>query len=105
MQSIHQDKIERPMSSEEITELRLRINDMLKDWGRVISVESNGGCQWDVEMEIPRNTLLGSIWTWGNDSDLNVGGFSIDQTREDEDQIIARVSFVCGENDCDWCCD
>lgn len=93
------------MTAEEIDQVKLKISDILKEYGQVISVEKDGGCQWDVSVEIPKNTLLGSIWLWGKDEDLHVGGFSIDQQSESEDQIITKVSFVCGENDCDWCCD
>ena len=106
MQSTHQDKVERVMSLEEVEQLKTRIGDMLKHRGKVVSIESDGGCQWDVLMEVPSNTTLSSVWSWGKESDLRVGGWSIDSENWDsKSQNLINISFVCGENDCDWCCD
>ena len=94
------------MSKEEIRQLELRVTDILKDKGRVMSIESDGGCQWNVSMKIPKKTILGDIWSWGREADLHVGGWSINpRSCENEDEGSINISFVCGENDCDWCCD
>jgi len=94
------------MSKEELSQLKLRVSDILGCKGRVLSVESGGGCQWDVSMEIPKKTNMGSVWQWGDEIDLHVGGWSIRPGHhEKENSGLINITFVCGENDCDWCCD
>jgi len=94
------------MSKEELRQLELRVSDILHDKGKVLSVESGGGCQWDVKMQIPKKTVLGSIWSWGKEIDLHVGGWSINSEKyENDSNSLINISFVCGENDCDWCCE
>jgi hypothetical protein len=94
------------LSIEETKQLEAIVSDILSDKGHVISVESGGGCQWDVLMEISKKTVLGSIWSWGKELDLHVGGWSINpESNESSTNGLINISFVCGENNCDWCCD
>tara|TARA_R100000152_G_C6727897_1_gene152948 strand:+ start:163 stop:459 length:297 start_codon:yes stop_codon:yes gene_type:complete len=94
------------ISREELKQLELRVSDILNDKGKVLSVESGGGCQWDVKMQIPKKTVLGSVWSWGKEIDLHVGGWSINSEKCDVDNYnLIVISFICGEHDCDWCCD
>ena len=96
----------RNISKEELNQLELRVSDILRDKGKVLSVESGGGCQWDILMEIPKATNLGEVWSWGRESGLHVGGWRIDcENHSQECSNMINISFVCGDNDCDWCCD